>query len=389
MQRRLYRGAHLQRAVSIADLQARARRRLPAFVREYVEGGAEDEHALAGNIADFSAWRLQPGTLADVRNRHTRTTLFGVECAAPLVIAPTGLNGLICRDADLKLARAAATAGVPFTLSTVSNVRLERLATESGAGRRWMQLYMLGDRGITEDIVARAAAAGYEALVFTSDAQVFGNREWDLRCYAAPGRLSLRHRLEALRHPRWLLDVVGRGLPRFENLAPFYSRAELRADRGVFVLPPLFRSVDWQDLRWLRSRWPGKLLLKGVLTATDARRAAEEGCDGVVISNHGGRQLDDCVSALDVLPEIVGAVGARLTILVDGGIRRGRDIAKALALGAHAAMIGRAALYGLAAGGQPGAARALELLVSELLRTLGQLGCANVGQLGPHHLRRR
>jgi (S)-mandelate dehydrogenase len=372
--------------VSIADLRERARARLPAFALEYVEGGAEDEVSLAANRSDFDAWRLAPRTLVDTRERSLAVRLFGVERATPLVIAPTGLNGMICRDADAKLARAAAAEGLPFTLSTVSNVRLEALAA-AVPGARWMQLYMFRDRSVSAEILARAADAGYEALVFTTDAQVFGNREWDRRSFSAPARLSLRMRAEVLRHPAWMLDVLGGGLPHFENLVGAYPRENLRADRGVFVLPPMFQPIDWDDLRWIRERWRGPLVVKGVLAVEDAVRAVEEGCEGVVVSNHGGRQLDGCVTALDVLPEIAAAVGSRAAVLMDGGIRLGRDVVKAMALGAHAVMIGRAVLYGLAAGGERGARRAIEILKSEVDRTLGQLGCRSSADVGPQLLR--
>lgn len=386
LSRRFYAGSDLSRAVSIGDLRARARRRVPQFVVEYFDGGAEDEGSFADNHRDFARHRLVPRTLADVQQRDLRVRLFGAESASPLIVAPTGLNGMICRGADFMLARAAAAAGIPFTLSTVSNVRLERLPAE-GAGRRWMQLYMFGDRRVSADVLDRAADAGYEAVAFTTDAQVFGNREWDKRCYGAPASLSLRYRAEVLRHPRWILDVVAGGLPHFENLAGFYPRRQLRADRGVFVLPPMFQPIGWDDLRWMRARWKGRLLLKGVLSVEDARRAVEEGCDGLVVSNHGGRQLDGCVTALDVLPGIVAAVGTRVLVIMDGGVRRGRDVVKAMALGAHAVMVGRAPLYGLAAGGEAGARRALEILTTEIDRTLGQLGCRDFSEVGPHLLR--
>jgi (S)-mandelate dehydrogenase len=289
---------------------------------------------------------------------------------------------------DLALARVAARRGIPFTLSTVSTVRLEDVAKSAG-GRLWMQLYVMKDRAIARDIMQRAAACAYEALVFTTDANVFGNREWDQRGYRAPGKPTLRTVLDALRHPRWFSGVMLRhGMPRFRNLESFLPPGAATALGGSTVIPKLFdATLSWDDITWIRQQWRGKLLVKGVLTAADAERAASLGCDGIVISNHGGRQLDSCVAPIDVLPEIAAAVGGRLAVLLDSGVRRGTDIAKALALGAQAVMIGRPTLYGLAAGGEAGVERALSILTTEFDRVLGQLGCNSVADLTPQHVR--
>jgi len=366
-----------------------ARRRIPNFAFEYVEGGADEELTLRWNRAAFETLRLIPKTLVDTGGRHQRTTLFGRESASPLIIAPTGLNGMLRRGGDVALARAAADAGVPFTLSTVSNARLEDVA-EKASGRLWMQLYVFKDRSIARDIVARADRVGYEALVFTSDANVFGNREWDRRNYRAPAKLTFRNMLDTALHPRWLLDVMfPDGAPRFENIADYLSREQNTARTGVASVPRLFApDISWDDVAWLREAWPRKLILKGVLNVADARRAAELGCDGIVLTNHGGRQLDSCVSPLEVLPAIVGAVADRMTVIVDGGFRRGTDVVKALILGAHAVMLGRATLYGLAAGGEAGARHALGIMMTEIDRTLGQLGCKSLADLKPELLSR-
>jgi len=259
---------------------------------------------------------------------------------------------------DLALARAAARLGVPFTLSTMSTTRLEDVASRAG-GRLWMQLYVLKDRAIARDIMQRATAAGYEALVFTTDANVFGSREWDQRSYRAPGKPTIRTALDVLRHPRWAFEVLGRhGMPRFRNLEAFLPPSAASALGGSTVIPPLFdATICWDDITWIRQLWRGKLLIKGVLSVADAERAAALGCDGIVLSNHGGRQLDSGVTPIEVLPQIAHAVGERLPILIDSGFRRGTDIVKALALGAQAIMIGRATLYGLAAGSEPGVDR--------------------------------
>jgi (S)-mandelate dehydrogenase len=388
--RRLYLGRDLQRAVSIADLRARAMRRVPGFVFEYVEGGSDDEFALRHNRDAFDAWQFVPATLVNTAHRHQRVTLFGKELASPLIVGPTGGNGVLQPNGDRSLARAAAAAGLPFCVSTMAAIPLEELPTAAG-GRLWMQLYVTHNRQSAEDIVARADAAGYEALVFTTDANVFGQREWDRRNYARPGMPTWRNRLSMLRHPRWAWEVLLRdGAPQLANLAPFLPPGSASAIGGSTVIPKLFSArITWEDVAWLRRLWPRRLIIKGVLSVADAQRAADCGCDGIVLTNHGGRQMDHCVSGMDVLPQIAQAVGARLTVIVDGGIRRGTDVIKAMALGADAVMLGRAPLYGLAAGGEPGVRRALEILTSEIDRALGHLGCNSMSELGPAMLRRR
>ena len=253
-----------------------------------------------------------------------------------------------------------------------------------------MQLYVMKNRAVAEDIMTRAAAAGFEALVFTTDANVFGSREWDRRNYIRPGEPALRARLDALLHPNWLRTVLLRnGIPRFRNIETFLPPGASSAVGGSTIIPKLFEAtITWDDITWIRRYWPRKLLIKGVLSASDAERAAALGCDGIILTNHGGRQLDYCVSSIDVLPEIVAAVGKRISIFADGGYRRGSDVLKAVALGANAVMTGRATLYGLAANGERGVDRALEILTTEMDRTMGQLGCNSIADLGPHILRR-
>jgi (S)-mandelate dehydrogenase len=388
--RRRYRGRNLQRALTIADLRERALRRVPGFVFEYIEGGSDDEFALRNNREAFDALQFIPATLVNTTSRHQRVTLFGKESPSPLIIGPTGGNGVLQPSGDLSLARAAAAAGIPFCLSTVASVRLENVPKDAG-GRLWMQLYVTDNRQSTADIVARADAAGYEALVFTTDANVFGLREWDQRNYVRPGVPTWRNRLELLRHPRWTWEVLLRhGVPQLVNLAPFLPPGAASAIGGSTRLPRLFSArITWEDVDWLRRAWPRKLIIKGVLSVADAQRAAEHGCDGIVLTNHGGRQLDHCVSGMDVLPQIAATVGQQLTIVLDGGIRRGTDVIKALALGADAVMLGRATLYGLAAGGEPGVRRALEIMTSEIDRALAHLGCNSLSELGPSILHRR
>jgi len=387
LERKLYGGRDFRRAISIAELRGVARRRVPHFAFEYVECGAEDELTLRRNREAFEGLRFVPRALVDTTARQQRARLFGRESSSPLVVAPTAMNGIQHRDGDTALAQAAAASGIPFCLSTFSNVRLEKLAAEID-GRLWMQLYLLGDRAIARDIVARARESGYEALVLTTDANVFGFREWDKRNYRGPGKLTLRNMLDAARHPRWLAGVMlPRGFPRFENLAGFLPPEASSARAGVAHLPRLLvPDLDWKDLEWLRGSWPGKLLVKGILHADDARRAVDAGCDGIVLSNHGGRQLDGCISPMEVLPEVAEAVGGRCAVLIDSGFRRGADVVKAVALGADAVMIGAATLYGLAAGGEAGARHAIGILQAEIDRVLGQLGCNSLDELGPQLL---
>jgi len=387
-QRRPFTSSRIERALNIGHLREIARRRVPHFAFEYVEGGAEDEVSLKGNRSAFEAYRFVPNTLVDTMNRHQRTELFGREISTPLVIAPTGMNGILRYQGDLLLARAAARARIPFCLSTVSTMRLETVAEQAG-GRLWMQLYVMRDRKMAEAIVRRAHAAGYEALVFTTDANVFGYREWDRRNYVAPGKPTFRNLLDMLRHPSWLTEVVLRhGMPAFVNFAPFLPPEQASAIGGSTIIPNMFGpSITWDDIHWLRSIWDRKLLIKGVLSVPDAERAASLGCDGVVLTNHGGRQLDCCVAPIDMVPDVARAVGGKMTIIVDSGFRRGNDVVKALALGADAVMLGRATLYGLAAAGEQGVTRALEILTGEIDRTLGHLGVNSVKELGPHLLR--
>lgn len=367
-------------AINIDDLRAIAKRRLPRFVFDYVDGGAEDERTLGGNRAAFERLRFRPRTLVDVSTRDLGATILGRRADMPAIVGPTGLNGLSCRDGDLELARATTAAGLPFAVSTVSMSFLEDIAREA-PGRLWLQAYVFRERAITEAIVRRAAAAGYEALIITSDFPVAGKRERDFRSGLLPKQqFGLATKLDILMHPRWLATVATHK-PRFVNV-----ERELPAGRNVneFVGHGMFDpTLGWDDLKHYRDAWQGKLYLKGVLRADDAERALAIGVDGVILSNHGGRQLDGAVSGLEALPEVVRAIGGRASIIVDGGVRRGSDLAKAVALGAEAVILGRAPVYGLGAGGGAGVTRALDILRDELDRTLALTGCRSLADLGP------
>ncbi len=367
-------------AINIGDLRAVAKRRLPRFVFDYVDGGAEDERTLAGNREAFARLRFAPRTLVDVSRRDLTGTLLGAPASFPVVVGPTGLNGLAWRDGDMALAKAASRAGVPFAMSTVSMSRVEDIAREA-PGRLWLQAYVFAERHITDAIIGRALAAGFECLVLTSDFPVAGKRERDLRSGLLPRqKFTLATRLDMLMHPRWLATVATRR-PRFVNVERELGPGQ---DVNAFVGHGMFDpAFAWDDVKRFRDRWPRKLLLKGVLRADDAERALSAGVDGLVLSNHGGRQLDGAISGLEALPHVARAVGSRASLLIDGGVRRGSDIAKAVALGAEGVLLGRAPVYGLAAGGREGVTRALDILADELDRTLALTGCANLAALSP------
>jgi (S)-mandelate dehydrogenase len=388
VKRRRYGGNDFGRAFTIEDLRHLARRRLPNFSFEYLEGGAEDEVSLRRNRDVFERIAWLPRTLAGVGLPDLSTDLLGESCLLPLVIAPTGFNGMLWPQGDRALARAAAEAGIPFTLSTVSNYPLAKL-TQEVADRIWFQLYPFKDQAFIDRLVDLAAGAGCRTMVVTTDVPVLGAREWDQRNYRAPMKLDFANLLDVLRHPGWLRRVmIPRGAPQFENLRDFLPPGVDSALAGVrFMGTQLNPRLSWQDMEHVRRRWPGKLVLKGILCVEDARRALEIGADGIVLTNHGGRQLDSSVAGVELLPAVSAEVGGRLCVLVDGGFRRGSDVLKAVALGAHGVMIGRAALYGLAAGGEAGVAHALGLLRAEMERVMTLLGCRNLAELGRHLIR--
>ena len=374
MGRRYYSGSNVERALSIDELRQMAQRRLPGFVFEYLEGGAEDEVTLRRNRKVFDRLEFIPRTLVKSGSVDPSISIFGRRSALPIMIAPTGFCGLFAREGDLCLARAAAAEGIPFIQSTVSNALIEDVAKVPGL-RHWMQIYVFRSRAFTEQFLARALAADCEALVITSDATVFGNREWDRRNYAKGTDPTLLNKLDILRHPRWMMDVLAKGIPPFRNLLDFLPPGQQGlSEAATWSRKEVDPDLDWERIAWIRSLWPRKLILKGVLSVDDARRARDVGADGLVLTNHGGRQLDGTISPMTALPAIASSLRQDMTILIDSGFRRGTDIVKALALGADAVLVGRAALYGLAAGGEPGGKRALAILAEEVRRTLALLG---------------
>lgn len=380
----------LRHAYNIADLRALARYRLPRGLFEFVDRGTEDEVALRNNRAAFERIKLIPRGLVDVSRRSSATTLFGKSQALPLVIAPTGIAGLLSFRGELALARAAAAAQIPFVLSTAAVTGMEKVA--QAGGQLWFQLYMWPDHEASYRLITRASVAGYETLVITIDTTAAPNREYNARNgFALPIRFGARNVLDALTHPGWLMRVfirhlVEEGPMRFENY-PEHLQAALIARRGISVASPKSETMDWNDLARLRERWKGRLVVKGVLDVDDARAAVGCGADGIVVSNHGGRNFDSVPASIDVLPEIVAAVGDQTTVLIDSGFLRGSDVVKAITLGAKAVLIGRAPLYGLAAGGEAGAAHALALLRDEIDRTMVSMGCCSIAEVGPDRVR--
>jgi L-lactate dehydrogenase (cytochrome) len=370
---------------SVSDYRLLAERRLPRAFFDYIDGGAYNELTLAANRNDLDALKLHQRVLRGASAIDTATVVLGEKLAQPVILAPVGLAGLYARRGEVQAARAAKSAGVPFCLSTVSICSIEEVSA-AGTAPFWFQLYVIRDRGYATELLARARAAGCTTLVFTVDLPVFATRYRDVR-NGMTGGASLSGRLAKLwdivRHTGWLLDVPIGGKPlTFGNLAQAVPSAHsLEAMKG-WVDAQFDPAITWHDLGWLREHWSGNIVIKGVLDVDDARAAADIGASGVVVSNHGGRQLDGALSAISVLPRIVDAVGGKLEVLMDGGIRSGQDVAKALALGAKAVMLGRPWAYGLAARGEQGVAEVLAILKRELTVTMTLLGVERIDQIG-------
>ncbi|MEX5717310.1 alpha-hydroxy-acid oxidizing protein [Geodermatophilus maliterrae] len=362
--------------VTVEDYRRKSRRVLPAVLYDHLEGGAGDESLLARNRDSLTAVRLRPRYLRDVSVRDQRTTLFGRQHSAPLAIAPTGLNGAIRPGGDVFLARAAARAGIPFVLSTPAQNTIEEVSREAD-GDLWFQLYVV-ERGLAEELVARALAAGYSTLVLTVDVPVNGLRHRDRRNgFGLPLRMTPRILLDGARHPGWSTRFLRSGMPELANLT---ASAATGTDAAHALLRrQLDASFTWRDLAWLRRLWPHDLLVKGVLHPDDAARAVDCGADGIIVSNHGGRQLGEGPSTMEVLPGVLAKVDS--PVLVDSGFRTGADIVKAVCLGASAVLIGRAALYGLAAGGEAGVDAVLDILRTEIDTTMSLIGATRIADL--------
>jgi (S)-mandelate dehydrogenase len=379
--RRYYAGGNLRRALAIDDLRARTHRVLPTFALEYMEGGSGDEASLLRERTAFADWRFTPRTLVDVSKRTLRTEVLGKPVYNPVIVAPTGLNGVFMRHADTELAKGAARAGVPFVQSTMSNDRMEDVAKVKGL-RHWWQLYVFGGDEVWQELVRRADACGCEALVLTTNTQIFGDREWDSRTRATQTRPSVPTILDAALHPTWLAKTLNHGMPVFENCIDFIPKSRHGFFESAFwIRENMPKSMSWDTVAKIRERWKKPFFLKGLLHLEDVRLAMQTGVDGIILGSHGGRQLDWTVSALDLLPRAREIVGDQKALMMTGGVRRGTDVLKAVALGADAVLAGRASLYGLCAYGAAGVAHALEILRKEMFESIGLLGVNTLQEL--------
>ena len=377
------------RAHTVEDLRRLARRRLPRAIFDFVEGGAGDESTVARNRAAFERLLFEPRVLVDVSKREQATVVLGERVATPVLVSPTGMAGLCWPKGEVAAARGAHEAGTIYTLSTHSSCTIEEVAA-GAPGPLWFQLYVWQNRDLTRSFVDRARAAGYRALVLTVDVPVISRRERDLRNgFTVPPRITVGNALDTLRHVGWMRRVLLGPKLTLANLVgmPGAPRTDIVTMAGV-ANRQVDPSLTWADLAWFRSLWSGPLLLKGVLTVADAKKAVEHGVDGLVVSNHGGRQLDGTRASVEALPDIVDAVGSRVEVLLDGGVRRGGDVVRALALGARAVMVGRPYLYGLASGGTAGVRRVLEILHGEVDHALALTGVPKVGDLDRTVVRR-
>jgi L-lactate dehydrogenase (cytochrome) len=373
----------LDRAMCIEDLRRIARRNVPGVFFEYMEAGSYSEATRDANVADMRAIKLRQRVLVDMSQRSLKTTVLGEELALPLAIAPTGLSGMQYADGEIHACRAAHAAGIQYTLSTMSICSIEDVA-EAVQKPFWFQLYVMRDRGFVADLIKRAEVAGCTALFLTVDLPVNGQRHVDMRNgLSVPPRLTAKTVFDVMRRPAWAWRILRGKRKTFANVDGHLPGG---SGFGGMTLAEWTHSqfdvtVSWKDVAWIRSIWPGKLVLKGILDPEDAREALKSGADGVVVSNHGGRQLDGAPSTIAALPKVADAIGGQKEVLIDSGIRTGQDIFRALALGANACMIGRAALYGLGAGGEAGVARAINIFRGELDTTMILAGIDDVNKI--------
>ncbi len=387
--RTYYTGGDLSLAVDIDDLRARAHRLMPGFVLEYLEGGAGHEETLGREREAYAEWLFMPHTLNDEAQRTLVCDILGTPAKMPLLVGPTGLNGLFMHGADMALARACARFGVPFVQSTMSNANMEDIAQVEGL-RHWWQLYVFGPDDIWQSLVDRAATCGCEALVVTTNSQVYGERQWSTRTRSETTIPSMQTMLDGILHPGWLASALNHGMPVFCNVIDFIP-GDKRAffDSAYWIRGQMPPALSWRDIAKIRDRWEGPMFVKGILNLDDLRPALDSGIDGVMMGSHGGRQADTAVSALDLLPAARDIVGDRMALYISGGIRHGTDVLKALALGADAMIAGRAPLYGLCAGGEEGVVRALDILHGEALNEMAQMGVPSLDRLNRDILVRR
>jgi L-lactate dehydrogenase (cytochrome) len=381
-----YLPSSIARARNIADLRRMARERLPRMVFDYIDGGADDEVTLARNVSRFRDIELIWEALKDVDKIDTSTAIMGAPSASPFFISPTATSRLFHpRAGELAVARAAHAAGVPYACSTLASASVEDIAAVN-PGPKWFQVYVWRDRELVKEVLARARAAGFSAIILTVDVPVVGNRERDgANDFTVPPKVTWRTATQALGAPGYLWDLATTSEIRPANFT------HIRMNTGLidFINAQFDRAVTWDDVRWLRETWDGKLAIKGIATPEDAQRCVSIGADAVWVSNHGGRQLDSAPASIDTLPAIADAVAGKVEIILDGGVRRGSDVVKAMALGANAVAIGRAYLYGLAAGGEAGVRRALDIIDSEVRRTMALCGRTRLSALSRDLIFRR
>ena len=374
----------LASAADVEDLRRLAKRRLPAGVFDYIDGGAEDERSLGRNVDGYARLEFRPRVLRDVSKVDTATTLLGRPVPAPLVLAPTGFTRIADPQGELAVARAAARAGIPYGLSTMGTRSIEEVAAVS-SGPKWFQVYTWRDRGLVRDLLDRAAAAGFEAIQLTIDTPVLGRRERDVRRgYTLPPKVGLGTIVDGLLHPAWTLDFLRNDPITFASVAPGNDAGDgsSAVTLSEYINSQFDPALSWGEIDWLRSVWDGPIVLKGIQTVEDAELAVEHGVEGIALSNHGGRQLDGAPSIIELVEPVAQAVGGRVDIIADGGVRRGSDIVKALALGADAVMAGRAYLYALGAAGEAGVDHVIDFLVSGMERTMALTGCQTVADIG-------
>ena len=377
----------LSKVANIEDLRHLARRRLPSGVFDYIDGAAEDERTYSRNEAGFAKIGFAPRVLRGNAEIDTSTTLMGKHLPVPLVLAPTGFTRIAHSQGELAVARSAARAGLPYALSTLGTRSIEEVA-EAGDGDKWFQVYVWKDRGLVDEMLDRAATAGYSTAVVTVDTATFGRRERDVRRgFTLPPRIGLGTIIDGIRRPGWSLDFVKAEPIMFANVTGgSVGDGSDPVSLAEYVADQMDPGLSWEDIDHFREQWPGKMTIKGIQTVADAKIAVDHGVDAVILSNHGGRQLDDAPAPIDLLPSVADALGGHTDIILDGGIRRGSDVVKAVSLGAKACMFGRAYLYGLGAAGEQGVDFVLEHLVEGVERTLSLIGCRSLDALGPEYL---
>jgi L-lactate dehydrogenase (cytochrome) len=376
----------MKHITSIADLRDLARSRVPRAFFEYADGGSYQEETLRANRADLEAIKLRQRVLVDVSSRSLATTILGQKVAAPLVLAPIGMAGMQHGDGEILSALAANEAGIPFTLSTMSICSIEDVA-EATDKPFWFQLYVIRDRGFSKDILSRAVTANCNALVLTVDLQVLGQRHKDIKNgMTVPPEIRIKNVIDIATKPAWAWSVLKGKRKTFGNLAGHVNGMENVNSLSTWIQSQFDPALSWKDVEWIKKIWPGKLILKGILDVDDARTAVKLGADAIVVSNHGGRQLDGASSSIAMLPAIADAVGSDTEVLFDGGIRTGGDMLRALALGARACLIGRAYIYGLGAAGQAGVAKAIDILEKELSVAMALTGTNTIADIGPQIL---